>query len=59
MNFVMVTRETVRVVSRFNEDPDYFTMHVKQAGTRLALCSEPVPGDVGWQSIANGSVLEF
>jgi predicted glutamine amidotransferase len=59
MNVVMAHRGGVRVVSRFGEDPDYFTMHVKREGTRLAICSEPFPPADGWLPIANGSVLEF
>jgi glutamine amidotransferase len=59
MNVVMGTRDGMRVVSRFGEDPDYFTMHLKRNGARLVVCSEPFPDDDGWQPIANGSVLEF
>lgn len=59
MNVVMATGKGLRVVSRFGEDPDYFTMYLKRVGTRLAVCSEPFPGESDWQVIANGSVLEF
>ena len=59
MNLVMADGGGFRVVSRFNEDPDYFTMHLKREGTRLAICSEPFQGGDGWHPIANGSVLEF
>jgi predicted glutamine amidotransferase len=59
MNLVIVNREVIRVVSRFSENPDYFTMHVKQDRTRLAICSDPFADDAGWRPIVNGSVLEF
>jgi predicted glutamine amidotransferase len=59
MNLVIVHQGGIRVVSRFSENPDYFTMHVKQDRARIAVCSEPFAGDAGWRPIANGSVLEF
>jgi predicted glutamine amidotransferase len=59
MNFVMATARTLRICSRYSEDAEYFTMHLTQRGERLAVCSEPWPGEGGWVPIANGSVLEF
>ena len=59
MNFVLVNRETIRIGSRFGEDPGYFTMYQKETGTRRAVCSEPFGGEADWQPIANGTVLEW
>jgi predicted glutamine amidotransferase len=57
MNFVLAERGVFEVYSLFNEDRDYFTMHVRRAGSRLAVCSEPFPSEEGWMPHGNG-VLE-
>ena len=59
MNFVLASGETIRIVSRFSEDPAYFTMYRKETATRQAVCSEAFAGDAGWLPIPNGTVLEW
>ena len=59
MNFVLASGETIRIVSRFSEDPAYFTMYRKESGTRQTVCSEAFAGDAGWLPIPNGTVLEW
>ena len=59
MNFVLASGETIRIVSRFSEDPAYFTMYRKETATRQTVCSEAFAGDAGWVPIPNGTVLEW
>jgi glutamine amidotransferase len=59
MNFVVATRSAIRLVSRFSEDPEYFTVHTRQAGDRVTICSEPFPAEPGWEAVPNGTVREF
>lgn len=53
MNIIMADENRIYIHSLFNRDPDYFTMHKKQEGDRLILCSEPYPNDSGWERINN------
>ena len=57
MNFVLAEARSFRVYSCFNENPEYFTMHVRRAGSRLSICSEPFPHEEGWEPLGN-DVLE-
>lgn len=59
MNFVLANRETIRIGSWFGEDPDYFTMHQKESGTRRTVCSEVFLGESDWTPIASGSIVEW
>ena len=59
MNMLLSDKKNVYLVSQFNEDPDYFTMHMKKSLETLILCSEPYPGDQGWEKIANHSRKVF
>ena len=55
MNIIIADKEKVYFSTLFNEDPDYFQMHLKQNETSLIICSEPYNGDTGWQKIKNNS----
>jgi glutamine amidotransferase len=59
MNYVMARGPTFLVCSRFNEDPGYFTMHVRQTPTGLMVSSDPLPGESGWEPFPEGAVEEF
>ncbi|NOT09632.1 MAG: hypothetical protein HOP28_15680, partial [Gemmatimonadales bacterium] len=59
MNFVLATGTILRIGTHYSESPDYFTMHVKEAGARQAVCSEGFPGESGWRALPNGTVLEW
>lgn len=58
MNIIITDRHKVYVASFFGEDPEYFTLRRKQNGATI-ICSEPYPGESGWQSIPNGSIKVF
>jgi glutamine amidotransferase len=57
MNFVMAVPSALVVHAQFGEQPEYFTLHKKQAGSRHSICSEPFPGESGWESLPN-NILE-
>jgi predicted glutamine amidotransferase len=59
MNFVLARGRTLQLYSYFNEDADYFTMHVRRAGSRLTICSEPFPLEQDWTAFGNGALEEF
>lgn len=55
MNIIIADKEEVYFSTLFNEDPEYFQMHIKQNDKSLIICSDPFPGDNGWQKIKNNS----
>jgi predicted glutamine amidotransferase len=59
MNIVVVSDTRAYVASVSNEDPDYFTLHVRKKDGIRILCSEPYPGEVGWERIQNHSIKEL
>jgi len=56
MNIIMVNESGIFVSSYFSEDHDYFTLHYKEKGRELVICSKSYPGENNWQAIANESV---
>lgn len=44
------------VASLHREDPEYFTLRRKREDGILMLCSEPFPGETGWQPLPNDCV---
>jgi len=59
VNIIMVNDEGIHVSSFFNEDQDYFTMHYKESGNALTICSDPFPSENGWRRIPNDSMRVF
>lgn len=65
MNFVVAQPSVFRVVSRFGEDPDYFTLHQSIDDRGVVISSAPFAEGPSsgiprrWEPIANGSVLEI
>lgn len=59
MNILIADEGQAWISTRFNEDPDYFTLHEKRADGLLALCSEPYPGERDWLPIPNGTVRRY
>lgn len=56
MNLVIGGPGRFLVGTSFNEDEDYFTMHVKEEAGRTLVCSRPYDGDVGWRPIPNHTI---
>jgi len=59
MNFIVADSEKDYVVSHYNEDPDYFTMYMKNSNDKLIICSEKLPSETGWQKIKNDTIEVF
>ena len=57
MNMILSDGERILMSSSFNEDPDYFTMHRRDAEEAVIVCSDPWPGTDGWRPIPTGAVL--
>jgi glutamine amidotransferase len=43
MNFVLASPSCFMAYSSFNEDPDYFTVHIQRNGARVRIASDPFP----------------
>lgn len=59
MNIIISDQQRVYVVSIFNEDPDYFTMHYKQSDDTLVICSERYKNENQWNKIKNNTIEVF
>ena len=55
INIIISNSENDYVVSIFNEDPEYFTMHCKK-NKYVIVCSEPFPNEDGWEKIGNNTI---
>ncbi len=54
MNIIMTDKRYFYVSSCYAEKPDYFQMMVKP-GPELVICSDPFPGETGWEALPNNS----
>jgi glutamine amidotransferase len=59
MNLIIADDNAAYVYSYFNEDPEYFTMHIKKSVNEIVVCSDPFIGDLNWEPIVNNSLLEI
>lgn len=59
MNIIMTDEKAAYVYSQFNEDENYFTLHVKLSDYSVVVCSDPFVGENDWQKINNNSLAEF
>lgn len=59
MNMAIVDAERACVSTRFSEDPDYFTLHVRRDEGGFRICSEEYGSVGGWEPIANGALKVF
>lgn len=58
MNIMLADQARVYVASRFNDDPEYFTLRYRENGETI-ICSEPYPAESGWHAIANRTITTF
>jgi len=56
MNMILAGAEGAFVASLHREDHEYFSLHRKRSGGTLMLCSEPFPGESGWEPLPNDCV---
>jgi glutamine amidotransferase len=59
MNIIFSDRDSSYVFSCFNEDPDYFTMHISKSPDSIIVCSDKLPGTSGWYPLENNSLTEL
>lgn len=59
MNIILSDKSASYIYSLFNEDENYFTMHIKNEEELVVVCSEPFIGEIGWQQIKNNSLTEL
>ena len=59
MNIIMCSKENVCVYSKFNEDPDYFTMYYKNENNTLVISSMPLQGIDSMIKVENNSLNKF
>lgn len=59
MNIILADENKAYVMSLFNEDPCYFTMHYKKENGQLIICSERYPNESNWQAIRNRTIEVF
>jgi len=59
MNIILSDKDSTYVHSQFNEDEEYFTMHIKNQNDTIAICSEPFKNEINWQKIKNNSLTEY
>jgi glutamine amidotransferase len=57
MNFVFAKPDAFTTLSMFNEDPEYFTMHLRRDARGAMVCSEPLDGFEGWSPIPQGVAI--
>jgi len=57
MNIILADKGNCLVSSTYNEDPDYFQMVQSNEGGMQRVCSEPYPGETGWQALGNQFTL--
>lgn len=59
MNIIFSDKTSSYVYSQFNEDEDYFSMHVKKNNDTVLVCSQPFAGESDWEKIQNNSLTEY
>jgi len=59
MNIIMATKDKLYLNSHFGEDPGYFSMHIKNVGNDITICSRPYPGESDWRSLPNNILKIF
>jgi len=55
-NILIAGHDQASFASFYNQDADYFTMHRKILADTQIICSEPYPGEEGWEPIGNDTV---
>ncbi len=59
MNIIMADNKKAYLFSHFNEDEDYFGMHLKKSDDLLVVCSDPFVGETDWYPVENNSFMEL
>ena len=59
MNFIIADKNHSYFSSLFNEDPDYFTLWMKEENDLNIVCSDPYLEEKDWIPISNNYIGEF
>ncbi len=59
MNLIINDKDKIYLYTFFNEDPEYFTMHMKTEDDRVVICSDPLDEEGSWKKIENDSIKVF
>lgn len=59
MNFIIATGQNAWLSTQFNENPEYFQMHVKRTDKTVIISSAPYEASDGWTPIANHTVMQI
>ncbi len=59
MNLIIANDNAAYIYTHFNEDDEYFTMHIKKSNNEFVVCSDPFIGELNWEPIENNTLLEI
>ena len=59
INLLIADKKKAYVISDFNEDPDYFTLHYQNTAEKLIISSEKYSGEENWQKMETNKVKVF
>lgn len=59
MNIIITDDNKAYLLSHFNEDEEYFGMHLKKSDNLIVVSSERFAGETDWNPIENNSFMEF
>lgn len=59
MNVILLDGEKASVSPFYNESPGYFSLHCREDGGRITVCSQPFPGESGWKTIPNDTIRKY
>jgi glutamine amidotransferase len=59
LNLIICDKKHAYVVSQFNDQPDYFTLHFVKNPSKLIICSDPLAGEKNWHSLNNRTIQVF
>jgi glutamine amidotransferase len=59
MNFIIADKKMAYVYSDYNEDPDYFTLNLKDSDNQIIISSEIYPEDVNWNKLEKNRLKVF
>jgi len=59
INLLIADKKKAYVISDFNEDPDYFTLHYQNRAEKLIISSEKYSGEENWQKMETNKVKVF
>ena len=58
MNMIIAEEERLYLSTKYNEDPNYFRMHIHESDGTIIACSEPI-GSKEWEPIPNNTIKEI